>query len=261
MRSVRSSDGTKIGFDRTGTGPAVVLVDGALSYRGFGPMARMADALASRFTVYTYDRRGRGESTDTAPYAVEREVEDLAAVIAEAGGSAYCCGLSSGAVLALEAAASGLPITKLALYEPPLTVESDDSQEGDEFSRRLDELITADLRGDAVEWFFASAGVPAEVIAQMRAEPEWRSYEAIAPTLAYDNAVLGNGAVPRERAARITVRTLVANGAESPGFFLEAAKATAEAIPGAQHRTLDRQSWGRVEPDALASLLEKFFSS
>jgi alpha-beta hydrolase superfamily lysophospholipase len=119
---VTSSDGTTIGFDRRGTGPGLVLVDGALSYRGSGPMAGVADALSSGFTVYTYDRRGRGESTDTAPHAVEREVEDLAAVIAAAGGSAYWCGRSSGAVLAPEAAASGLPITKLALYEPPLTV-------------------------------------------------------------------------------------------------------------------------------------------
>jgi pimeloyl-ACP methyl ester carboxylesterase len=239
-----------IGFGRRGTGPGLVLVDGALSYRGSGPMAGVADALSSGFTVYTYDRRGRGESTDTAPHAVEREVEDLAAVIAAAGGSAYWCGRSSGAVLAPEAAASGLPITKLALHEPPLTVGGDDSQEDDEFSRRLVELISADRRGDPVEWFFTNAGVPAEAIAEMRGQPEWRSYEAIAPTLAYDNAVLGDGTVPRDRAARIAVPTLVANGAESPGFFDEAAEATTEAIPGAQHRVLEGQSWGQVEPKA-----------
>lgn len=252
MGKVTSRDGTAIAFDRLGEGPVLILVDGALSYRGFGPMAGLADVLASHFTVYTYDRRGRGESGDTAPYAVAREVEDLEALIAAAGGSAYICGLSSGAVLALEAAASGLAITKLALYEPPLTAERGDLQQHDEFGERLEELLAAGRRGDAVEFFLTSAGVPAEAIAGMRNEPSWPQFEAIAPTLGYDNAVLGDGAVPHERAAKLTVPALVAHGGESPDFFQAAAQATADAIPGARYRSLEGQGWGQVAPEALA---------
>lgn len=259
MGKVASRDGTTIAFDRSGEGPALVLVDGALSYRGFGKMAGLAEVLAPHFTVYAYDRRGRGESGDTAPYAVACEVEDLEALITETGGSAYVFGLSSGAVLALEAAASGLAIAKLALYEPPFTVEGEDLQEEDDFGERLEELLAAGRRGDAVELFLTSAGVPAEAIAGMRAEPSWPLFEAVAPTLGYDNAVLGEGTVPHERAARVTVPTLVANGGASPDFFRLAAKATAEAIPGARHKTLEGQSWGEVAPEALAPVLKEFF--
>jgi pimeloyl-ACP methyl ester carboxylesterase len=260
MSKATSRDGTTIAFTRAGEGPALVLVDGALSYRGFGAMAGLADVLASYFTVYTYDRRGRGESGDTAPYAVDREVEDLEALITEAGGSPYVCGLSSGAVLALEAAAYGLAISKLALYEPPLARGGGDLHETSDFTVRLEGLLAAGRRGDAVEWFFTNAGVPPEAIAEMREEPEWQMFEAIAPTLGYDNAVLGDGTVPRERAAKVTVPTLVANGAESPAFFHQGAQATADAIRDARHRTLEGQSWGRVAPEALASALTEFFN-
>jgi pimeloyl-ACP methyl ester carboxylesterase len=259
MRTVTSRDGTTIGFECNGEGPPLVLVDGALSYRGFGAMGGIAEALSPRFSVYAYDRRGRGESGDTSPYAVERELEDLQAVLGEAGGSAHVCGLSSGAVLALEAAANGLPITKLALYEPPLTVDGEDLEHASEFNRQLDELLLADCRGDAVELFFDSAGVPAEAIVEMRTQPEWPLYEGVAPTLAYDTAVLGDGTVPREQAAKVRVPTLVANGAESPDFFHEAARATADAIPGARHLAVEGQSWGQVQPEALARVLVEFF--
>jgi pimeloyl-ACP methyl ester carboxylesterase len=238
----------------------MVLVDGALSYRGFGPLAGLADALQSDYTLYTYDRRGRGESGDTASYEVAREVEDLEAVIAETGGSPYVCGLSSGAVLALEAAISGLAMRKLALYEPPLSVERGDPKQRNDFTQRLEELLSAGSRGDAVEWFLTHGGVPAEAIGEMRKEPDWQSFEAVAPTLAYDNAVLGDGAVPHERAANVRVPTLVANGSESPDFFHRGAKATADTIPGARYRTLEGQSWGQVAPDALALALTEFFN-
>jgi pimeloyl-ACP methyl ester carboxylesterase len=257
MSKTTSRDGTPIAFERSGEGPVLVLVDGALSYRRFGPSAGLADVLSSRFTVYTYDRRGRGESGDAAPYAVAREVEDLEALIAAAGGSAYVLGLSSGAALALEAAASGLAIAKLALYEPPFTLEADHT---DDFGGRLEELLAAGRLGDAVEWFLTGAGVPAEAIAGMRREPSWARFEAIAPTLGYDNAVLGDGTVPYERAAKVTVPALVAHGAESPEFFRQAAKAAAEAIPGARHRAVVGQSWGRVEPAALVPVLSDFFA-
>jgi pimeloyl-ACP methyl ester carboxylesterase len=256
MGEVQSRDGTTIAFDRSGDGPPLVLVDGALSHRRLGPMARLAEPLAADFTVFAYDRRGRGESGDTAPYAVVREVEDLAAVIDAAGGAAAVFGLSSGAALALEATASGLPVTRLALYEPPYGLEPD---EDPAYLERLRELLAAGRRGDAVEWFLSNAGVPPEALAEMRSQPEWPAFEAVAPTLAYDHAVLGDGAVPRERAARITVPTLVANGGESPDFFARAAQATAEAIPGAEHRVLEGQAWGRADVAALAPVLKAFF--
>lgn len=257
MSRVTSRDGTSIAYERSGQGPALVLVDGALSFRSFGPMGPLAQLLAADFTVYRYDRRGRGESGDTAPYAVEREVEDLEAVIAATGDSAFVFGMSSGAVLALEAAASGLAVSKLALYEPPLTVGEADPE--DDFAERIEQLISEGRGSDAVEHFLTSGGVPPEAIAAMTAEPSWQLFESVAPTLVYDNAVLGDGTVPRERAATLTVPALVANGGDSPDFFREAAEATAEAIPGARHETLEGQSWGRVAPEALAPLLREFF--
>jgi pimeloyl-ACP methyl ester carboxylesterase len=257
MGEVSSRDGTRIAFDQTGDGSPVVLVDGALSHRTLGPMSGLVAPLAADFAVFRYDRRGRGASGDTAPYAVAREIEDLHAVIAAAGGAAAVFGLSSGAALALEAAASGLPITRLALYEPPYAVEPD---EDPAYLARLHELLAAGRNGDAVEWFLSHAGVPPEALTGMRSQPEWPAFEAVAPTLAYDHAVLGDGAVPRERAARITAPTLVASGGESPEFFARAARATAEAIPGAQHRILEGQAWGRADMAALAPVLMAFFS-
>lgn len=258
MSEVTSRDGTTIAFDRLGEGPAVVLVDGALSHRTLGPFARVADTLAADFTVFRYDRRGRGQSGDSPPYATAREVEDLEAVIGEAGGSASVCGASSGAALALEAAASGLAVAKLALYEPPFDVDSTDPEQEEAYVQRLEELLAAGRRGDAVEWFLSNSGVPVEALAEMRAQPEWPLFEAVAPTLAYDHAILGDGTVPRERAARITAPTLVANGEASPDFFERAARATAAAIPGAQHRVLEGQARGQADPEALARMLKAF---
>jgi Alpha/beta hydrolase family/Domain of unknown function (DUF4287) len=230
--TVTSRDGTRIAFERSGDGPPLVLVDGALCFRAFGPTGALAELLAPRFTVYRYDRRGRGDSGDTQPYAVAREVEDLAAVIAAAGGSAHVFGMSSGAVLALEAAASGLPIGRLALYEPPLSADGPDP--GD-FGARLRQLVSEGRRGDAVEHFLTSAGVPEQAVAGMRADATWPLFESVAPTLVYDDAVLGDGTVPRERAVTLTMPALVAAGADSPEFFRRAAAGTPAATPGAQH--------------------------
>jgi pimeloyl-ACP methyl ester carboxylesterase len=252
-----SRDGTPIAYERTGDGPALVLVDGALCFRGFGPMRPLAELLAPGFAVHRYDRRGRGGSGDTQPYAVAREVEDLAAVIGAAGGSAHVFGVSSGAVLALEAAASGLPIERLVLYEPPLSADGPDDGE---FGATLERLVSEGRRGDAVEFFLTSAGVPEEALAGMRADPSWALFESVAPTLVYDNAVLGDGTVPRERAATLTMAALVAGGADSPDFFRRAAEATAAAIPGARYRALEGQSWGQVAPPALAAVLREFLA-
>ncbi|MGC9665161.1 alpha/beta fold hydrolase [Planosporangium sp. 12N6] len=258
MTKVTSRDGTTIACERVGEGPALVLVDGAMCYRAFGPLPALARVLAPDFTVYTYDRRGRGGSGDTAPYAVDREVEDLEVVIEAAGGSAYVYGISSGAALALTAAASGPAITKLALYEPPYTAEDGDTAQVAAYNRQIIDLLAAGRRGDAVERFMSGVGLPAEAIAGMRQSPAWPVFEGVAPTLAYDFAVLGDGTVPRERAAHVTVPTLVAAGGASPESLRRPAKALADAIPGATHRVLEGQTH-EVSPDAIAAVLREFF--
>ena len=260
MPTVSSADGTVIAYERTGSGPALVLVDGALCHRAAGPMRPLAALLRERFTVHTYDRRGRGESSDTMPYAVAREVEDLQALIGEAGGEAYVYGISSGAALALAAAAAGLPITKLALYEPPFMAEVEDGARIKEYTERLGELLDAGRAGDAVELFMTNVGVPAPAVAGIRAQPGWAALEAIAPTLAYDDQVLGDGGVPRDLAGAITIPALVLAGAASPQSLQQAAKATADALPAAGHRTLDGQTHD-VAPDALAPVLAAFFAA
>jgi pimeloyl-ACP methyl ester carboxylesterase len=258
MPVVTSSDGTPIGYEHTGEGPAVVLVDGAMCHRGGGPMRPLAARLSGRFTVYAYDRRGRGESGDTPPYAVAREVEDLRAIIAQAGGRVCVYGISSGAALALAAAVSEPGIVRLALYEPPFVAEVDPDAPVAEYAERLRDLLAAGRRGDAVAAFMAHVGLPAQMIAGMRTQPGWAGLEAIAPTLAYDEAVLGDGRVPRDLASRISVSTLVLAGDASPDVLQRAAKATAEAIPAARLRMLDGQTHD-VAPDALAPVLAEFF--
>jgi pimeloyl-ACP methyl ester carboxylesterase len=258
MPTVTSADGTTIAYEHSGRGPALILVDGAMCYRAAGPMRPLAAQLQDTFTVHTYDRRGRGESSDTKPYAVAREVEDLRALIAQAGGEAYVYGISSGAALALATAAAGPGITKLALYEPPFMAEVEDGARIKEYTERLRELLDAGRNGDAVALFMTHVGIPDQVIAGIRAQPAWAVLEAIAPTLAYDDEVLAGGSVPRELASTITVPALVLSGGASPQGLQQAAKATADALPMAQHRTLDGQTHD-VAPDALAPVLVEFF--
>ncbi|WP_214412522.1 alpha/beta fold hydrolase [Sphaerisporangium fuscum] len=259
--SVMSKDGTRIAYDRLGSGPAVILVGGAFQHRAFDPQTReMAGLLAERFTVVNFDRRGRGESGDTLPYAVEREVEDIDALIGEVGGSAFVFGHSSGAGLALEAVASGLAITKLAVYEPPFVVDDTRAQIPAALAKSLDELISAGLRSDAVELFMTGAvGVPPELIPQMRTTPMWAGFEEVAHTLAYDVTVMGDYQVPAARVAAFDIPTLVADGGESPDWMRNAAAALAAALPGAKRRTLEGQSHG-VAPEVLAPLLAEFFA-
>ncbi|AWS40313.1 alpha/beta fold hydrolase [Streptosporangium sp. 'caverna'] len=260
MPTVTSADGTTIAYERTGSGPALVLVDGAMCYRGAGPMRSLAALLQGAFTVYAYDRRGRGESSDTMPYAVAREVEDLRALIAQAGGEAHVYAISSGAALALATAAAGPGITKLALYEPPFMAEVEDGTRIKEYTRRLHELLDAGHRGDAVALFMTYVGVPAQAVAGIRAQPGWAMLEAIAPTLAYDDEVLAGGGVPRDLTATISVPALVLAGGASPQSLQRAAKATADALPTAEHRTLDGQTHD-VAPHALAPVLAEFFGA
>ncbi len=259
MNQVISKDGTAIAFDRSGKGPAVILVTGALTTRA--DWAPLAACLAPHFSVFAYDRRGRGESGDTAPYAVEREVEDLDALLTEAGGSAFVFGHSSGAALALEAAVQlGEKVTKLAMYEAPYNDESEAKLAWRAYIQQLTEALAADRRGDAVALFMQYVGMPAEQIKAMRQAPTWPQLEAIAPTLAYDHtAILGkDGSVPIERAAHILVPTLVMNGGASYPFMYETARALSQAIPHAQLRILEGQTHD-VAPEVLAPVLVEFF--
>ncbi|MDG4822265.1 alpha/beta hydrolase [Asanoa sp. WMMD1127] len=259
MSKLTSTDGTTIAYERSGSGPPVILVDGAMCYRASGPMRPLAAVLSDHFTVYAYDRRGRGDSGDTAPYAVAREIDDLRALVAEAGGDAYAYGISSGAALLLHAAAAGVAFEKLALFEPPFVSETDGGSWSRDYTERLTRLLSAGRNGDAIELFMTSVGMPAEMVAGMRGQPFWAVFEAVAPTLAYDNAVMGDSSVPRSVAELVRVPTLVAAGGASPDNLRVAAKATADAVPGAVHRELAGQTHD-VQPDALGPVLLEFFT-
>jgi pimeloyl-ACP methyl ester carboxylesterase len=254
MQTVTSADGTAIAFTRAGTGPALVLVDGAMCYRGSGPMPALAERLTDHFTVYTYDRRGRGESGDTPPFAVEREIEDLEALVGHVGGSAHAYGMSSGGALILRSAAAGLPWRRIVLFEPPFTGPKQD------YSRQLADLLAAGRRGDAIALFMTVVGMPAEAIAGMRGAPVWPVFEAIAPTLAYDDAVLADGRVPLDEASMVKVPTMLVDGSASPSMLRDATAAVAEAIPQARRQTLAGQTHD-VSPDALAPVLIEFLSA
>ena len=258
MRKAISKDGTSIAYDQSGKGPAVILVcGGSVDHTSNAPLAAL---LAERFTVFNYHRRGRGDSGDTPPYAVAREVEDIDAVITAAGGSACLYGTSSGAGLALEAAASGLAITKLALWEPPFMLDESRRPPADQVER-YNEFIAAGRRGDAVEYFMARVvGLPPEFVAQARNAPWWPAQEALAHTLAYDATIMGDYSLPVERAASVTAPTLVIAGGASFPFMRETAQALANVIPNAQTRTLEGQEHN-VAPEAIAPVLVEFFAS
>ena len=260
MNHAISNDGTAIAYERTGSGPALILVDGALCSRSFGPMPKLAPLLAPHFTVYTYDRRGRGHSSDTQPYSKEREVEDIAALIEEAGGSAFVLGLSSGAALALEAAASGLNIKKVAAYEPPY-IDQTGEHGAAEHERRLKALIAAGDRGGAVKYFMRDmVGVPALAVVMMRLMPWiWRKLAAVAHTLPYDAAVMNKFQVPATRFAAINIPTLAMHGAKTDVRLQKATRAVTDAIPGAQHVTLAGQTHN-VNPAVLTPAVVKFLT-
>ncbi|WP_329349329.1 alpha/beta hydrolase [Streptomyces sp. NBC_01261] len=252
-----SRDGTAVAYQRIGAGPPVVLVGGAMT-TGDG-LLPLAAQLAHRFEAVPYDRRGRGASGDTAPFAVAREVEDIAALIDAVGGSAALYGHSSGAALAVHAAASGLPVTEVALYEPPFALDASGAKERAEYTERLTELLAEDRRGDAVELFMALTGAPPQMIEGARRSPMWPGMKAIAPTLVYDDAALGDGLVPTERLASLSVPVLTIAGGASPEWMRRAARNAADAAPDGTYRVLDGQTH-MVDPVVLAPLLTEFFS-
>jgi dihydrofolate reductase/pimeloyl-ACP methyl ester carboxylesterase len=262
VKKIQSADGTTIAFDQMGQGPAIVLVDGALGSRASGYLEPLAALLAPHFTVFTYDRRGRGESTDTPPFAVEREIEDIDALIDAAGGEACLYGISSGACLALEAAARlGHKVKKLALYEPPYDSADDRRQAFRAYREQLAESLAEGRRGDALGLFMMFVGMPPEHLGGMRQHPLWPKWEAVAHTLPYDAAAMGDdGSVPIETAARLTVPTLIIDGSATMPFIHVTAAALAGAIPHARRRTLEGQTH-EVDAAALAPVLEEFFAS
>lgn len=259
--TVTSRDETTIAYDSVGHGPAVILVAGAMCSRSFWSGPELAQFLAPRFTVYNYDRRGRGESGDTQPYAVAREIEDIEALIDAARGSACLYGHSSGAALALEATVRlGSKVTKLALYEAPYNDDPAAREAWKEYLQHLSEALAADRRGDAVALFMRYAGMPANQIEGMRQTPTWQMFEGIAPTLAYDHAaILGEAAaVPLDLAAHVPVPTLVMSGGASYPFMYDTARALGTAIPNVQVRSLEGQTHA-VKSSVLAPVLVEFF--
>jgi pimeloyl-ACP methyl ester carboxylesterase len=266
MPTVTSKDGATIAYDTIGAGPAVILVDGALGSRSmFGGDSELARLLAPNFTVYTYDRRGRGGSSDRQPFAVAREVEDIEALIDAAGGEAYLYGISSGGALALEAAiALTSKVKKLAIYEVPYDSSEAGVRAWHAYRAQLNDFVAADQRGDAVALFMKFVGVPDDMLAGMRQSPMWPTLEAVAHTLPYDAAALGaDRTVPTERATAVTAQTLVIDGGASYEilpFMRASAEALANAIPNAQHQILEGQGHN-VDAKALAPVLAAFFTS
>ncbi|HEU5098996.1 MAG TPA: alpha/beta fold hydrolase [Roseiflexaceae bacterium] len=255
-----------IAFDRAGTGPALILVGGMFEQRAMDSETTQLAALpllAQHFTVFHYDRRGRGGSADTQPYAVEREIEDIEALIDEAGGEAFLYGISSGAALALEAALRlGSKVKKLAMYEPPYNDDETARLGWKRFRQELDQLLAAGRHGDAVGLFIGLVGgATSEQIAELRQYPMWPLWEGVAPTIAYDDAVVGDDAsVPIARAARLAMPALIIDGEASYPFMHVSATTLAKAIPRAQHRTLEGQTH-EVAAQAIGPVLVDFFRS
>ena len=252
---VTSADGTPIAFERTGSGPALILVDAAAHYRAFGSFTGLVPLLATDFTVYEFDRRGRGESGDTPPYDVERELEDLAALIDEAGGSAAVHGFSSGALLALLGAAAGLPITRMTLLEPPLAI-GDEAAAQAAFTTALRERLASGGHDAALKLFLADI-LPEEVRAQMREDGSWAAMAAVAPTLVHDSLI--SEAMTPEVLARAAVPALVLDSSGSTDDLTGMAAEVAALLPDAQHRSLPG-TWHGVPDDALAAALLDFLS-
>jgi pimeloyl-ACP methyl ester carboxylesterase len=258
MKTVTSADATRIAFDQFGGGAPIIMAAGAFNDRSTTePLAR---ALAPQFTVVNYDRRGRGDSADAARYAVEREIEDLQALIAEVGGSAAVFGYSSGANLALKAAANGLAITKIALYEPPF-VDYRDPRPPVDLNDQLVELLSSGRRGDAVELFQTEViGMPADVVARMRDAPFRPAMDAIAHTLVYDATLMEDFTLPTTLIASIATPALVIDGDQSPPWLREAARAVADTLPKGRLCSLAGQGH-TIDPEATAPILAEFLST
>ncbi len=259
MNEVTSRDGTTIAFDRMGDGSPLIIVGGQLCDRAV--TRPTAEEMAKRFTVFNYDRRGRGDSGDTLPYSVEREIEDIEALIDEAGGTASVYGHSSGAALALHAAAHDLPIAKLVLHEPPYTPDSDEEMKraSRKDAEHIKNFLAEDRRSDAIEYILKSIGMPEKMVEGMSHDPRT---VAMAHTMAYDSAVMGDmsrgGTAPFDLAERVRVPALVLVGGASPAWMIEVGRQIAEAMPDGHHRVLVGEEHV-VDSEILAPVLSEFF--
>jgi pimeloyl-ACP methyl ester carboxylesterase len=259
IETVKSADGTAIAFERTGKGPPLILVGGAFCDRSAPTSGTpLAALLAHRFTVFSYDRRGRGESENTPPYAIDRELQDLAALITAAGGSAFVFGNSSGGLLAVDAAAQGLSIPKLAVYEPPVILDASRASSFEALAQELDEAAAGNRRSEAVELYFTKVmQMPAPAVAGMRKSPMWPGLEELAHTLGYDLRITARGPSRLGQVPAVRSATLVMDGGASPPWMRDAIRTLARAIPNARHHTLEGQTHA-VDPKALARALEEF---
>ena len=258
IQKVTSADGTSIDVEVTGTGPAIALVSGGSVDRGSN--AGLAAVLAPRFTVWNYDRRGRGDSGDTQPYAVEREIDDIAAVIEAAGGHAHLYGTSSGAGLALEAAAAGASVDRLVLWEPPYNVDPAGRPPADS-AEQLERMVAEGRRDDASTFFMVDmVGLPADFAHFARTQPWWAGQLALAHTLAYDARVMGDYSVPTDKAAKIAAPTLILTGGSSFALFRPTAEALVAAMPNARTAVLEGQEHN-VDPGALGAAMIEFLES
>lgn len=261
--TVISADGTSIAYETFGEGPPLIAVCGATCDRAL--MRSTAQALGERFTTINYDRRGRGESGNTLPYAIERELEDLAALIDRSGGRAHLYGHSSGAGLVLHAVAAGLPVNRFVLHDPPYSPDDEASRnDARRYGQRLRALLGEDKRAEAIETFFRITGMPDEMIDGMRETPRWPALLALAPTLAYDSAVMGDvergGTVPDDLAVRATRPGLVLLGGDSPEFMLDVGRRLADLLPDACLRVLEGQGHV-VAPEILTPVVADFLSA
>jgi pimeloyl-ACP methyl ester carboxylesterase len=259
MNKTFSKDGTQIAFNKTGLGPAVILVDGAFCSSKFGPMVKLAPLLEKNFTVITYDRRARGDSGDSKPYDVQREIEDIDALIRVAGGSAFLFSVSSGAILAIRAAASGLNISKLALFEPPF-VGNPKGRRPATAEAELKTMITENRRGDAVNFYLRKVmGVPLFFTWILRLTPNWPKMKANAASLPYDAAVCGDFSVPKQLIGSVHIPTIVIDSTKSPNMLRDAARAVADLLPLGRQISLEGKIHD-VPPKILAPVLEKFYN-
>jgi pimeloyl-ACP methyl ester carboxylesterase len=261
MEIVTSKDGTKIAYDKLGTGAAVILIGGALVDRS--AHSKLAELLSQKFTVYNYDRRGRGDSSDTKPYAVMREVEDIKALIDDAGGSAFLYGISSGACLALEAAATfRTEVKKIGIYEAPYDEAGGAAENWKTYSLKLNQLLAEEKHGDAVQLHLKTVGASALAIIAMKVLPGWESMKTLAPTIAYDISVVGeNRSIPVERVAAINSKVLVMDGADSIAsmpFMRATADKLAKTAPNGKRQTIKVQDHNG-EDKVIAAVLTEFF--
>ncbi|WP_432247413.1 alpha/beta fold hydrolase [Streptomyces sanyensis] len=261
---VVSADGTEIAFEQSGRGPAVILVASALADRS--DTTKLAALLAQHFTVVNYDRRGRGASGDARAYAPDREIEDIAALVEHVGGSASLFGSSSGAVLALRAAAAGVNLDRLAVYEPPFVVAEGDDGPPEDLAQQITVLLAEGRHSDAVTYFMTRVqGMPGIAVSFMKLVPKtWANLTELASTLPYDIAVMGDTQQGRPLDAEewkgVAVRTRVLTGGKSPAAFRRAALAVTEILPQADHRSLPGLNHGAVvmAPRKIASQITEF---